>query len=187
MKKVPGELTRLLERWGEGDREAVADLIPLVYSELYSMARSFLRHERPGHTLQCTELVHEAYLRLVQMDSVRWKNRAQFFSISAQVVRHILVDHARERQALKRGGRAAKVPLEEALTIPTPQDLDLEALDQSLDRLASIDAHKAQIIELRYFGGLSIDEVAEVTGSSPTTVKREWTFAKAWLYRELSK
>jgi len=182
---VPGDLTRLLERWGSGDQKAVTELIPLVYNELYVLARSYLRHERPGHTLQCTALVHETYLRLVQMDGVRWQNRAQFFSISAQAVRHILVDHARRRGASKRGGGASQVPLEEALTIPAPQDLNIEALDESLARLAAIDERKARIVELRYFGGLSIGELADVIGCSPTTIKREWTFAKAWLYRDL--
>jgi RNA polymerase sigma factor (TIGR02999 family) len=182
---VPGDLTRLLERWGDGDRDAVAELMPLVYNELHSLAGSYLRNERPGHTLQCTALVHETYIRLVNMDGVRWQNRAQFFCISAQVVRHILVDHARRRAASKRGGDATVVPLDDALTIPARQDLDVEALDQSLDKLASIDERKAQIVQLRYFAGLSVEEAAEVIGCSPTTVKREWKFAKAWLYRDL--
>jgi RNA polymerase sigma factor (TIGR02999 family) len=183
---VAGELTRLLERWGEGDSGAVAELIPLVYDELHSMARNYLRRERPGHTLQCTALVHEAYLRLAGMDGVRWQNRAQFFSISAQVLRHILVDHARGHNAQKRGNGAMKVPLDEALTIPAPENLDLTALNESLDRLARIDARKAQIVELRYFAGLTVDEVAEIAKCSPVTVKREWAFAKAWLYRDLT-
>jgi len=186
MMRVSGDLTRLLERWGDGDRGAVEELIPLVYDELHSMARNYLRRERPGHTLQSTALVHEAYLRLVAMDSVRWQNRAQFFSISAQVLRHILVDHARARQRAKRGGGAARVPLDDALTIPAPEALDLGALDESLDKLAKIDGRKAQIVELRYFAGLTIDEVADVVRCSAMTVKREWTFAKAWLYRDLN-
>lgn len=186
MATVPGNLTSLLLRWGDGDREAVADLIPLVYDELYSMARSYLRNEAPGHTLQSTALVHEAYLRLEKLDGVRWQNRAQFFSIAAQVLRHILVDHARSRKSAKRGSGGIPLPLDEALTVPVPQDLDLEALDASLVKLRKVDERKAMIVELRYFGGLSIEEVAEVIGCSPTTVKREWTFTKAWLYRDLS-
>jgi RNA polymerase sigma-70 factor (ECF subfamily) len=187
MEQVPGNLTALLLRWGDGDREAVADLIPLVYDELYSMARNYLRDEPAGHTLQSTALVHEAYLRLVKIDSVRWENRAQFFAIAAQVLRHILVDHARRRRTSKRGSGGIALPLDEAVTIPAPQDLDLEALDASLAKLDKLDQRKARIVELRYFGGLSIEEAAEVLGCSPTTVKREWTFAKAWLYRDLGE
>jgi len=183
---VSGDLTRLLERWGEGDRGAVEELIPLVYGQLHSMARNYLRRERPGHTLQSTALVHEAYLRFVAMQGVQWENRAQFFWISAQVLRHILVDHARGREARKRGAGAVKVSLDEAVTVPAPENVDLAALDESLDKLSRIDARKAQIVELRYFGGLTIDEVAEVAKCSPMTVKREWTFAKAWLYRDLT-
>lgn len=159
--------------------------MPLVYNELHAMAGNYLRHERSAHTLQCTALVNETYLRLIQMDGVRWQNRAQFFAISAQVVRHILVDHARRRSASKRGANAPLLPLDEALTIPARQDLDVEALDQALDRLEAIDRRKAQIVELRFFAGLSIEEAAEILGCSPTTVKREWKFAKAWLYRDL--
>lgn len=150
------------------------------------MARRHMRRERPSHTLQCTALVHEAYLRLHALDDVRWQNRAQFFAISARVMRHILVDHARARAANKRGGDAQIVPLDEALTVPAPQNVDLVALDRSLDKLAGIDERKVRIVELRYFGGLSIEETAEATGCSPTTVKRDWAIAKAWLFRDLS-
>lgn len=184
---IPGDLTRLLERWGEGDREAAGELIPLVYGELRAMARGHLRRERPGHTLQCTALVHEAYLRLATLHGVHWHSRAQFFAISAQVMRHILVDHARARGAGKRGAGAEVVPLDEALTVPAPENLDLAALDDSLNRLAEIDERKVRIVELRYFGGLSIEETSEATGCSPTTVKREWTIAKAWLFRDLTE
>lgn len=182
---MPGELTSLLQRWGEGDRDAVADLIPLVYQELQAMARGYLRHERRGHTLQPTALVHEAYLRLIGMDSVRWESRAQFFSIAARVLRHILVDYARERGALKRGAGERMAPLEAALTVPAGENIDLVGLDQSLERLAAVDPRKARVVELRYFGGLSIEEVAEVMDSSPMTVKRDWSFARAWLFRDL--
>ena len=174
---VTGDITRLLERWGAGDRQASADLIALVYQELHTMARSQMRRERPGHTLQCTALVHEAYLRLTALDAARWQNRAQFFAISARVMRHILVDHARARKAHKRGGDAEVVQLDEALTVPAPEHVDLVALDRSLEK---------RVVELRYFGGLSIDETAEATGCSPMTVKRDWAIAKAWLFRDLS-
>ena len=183
--QVDEDLTGLLERWGEGDRQALADLIPLVYGELHAMAGSFLRHERRDHTLQCTALVHEAYLRLAQLDGVRWQNRAQFFSIAAQVLRHILVDYARRRRTQKRGGGSV-LSLDEALSVPLPTNFDVEALDQALSKLAGVDERKARIVELRYFAGLSVEEIAEVMDCSPTTVKREWSFAKAWLYRDLN-
>jgi RNA polymerase sigma factor (TIGR02999 family) len=182
----PGDLTALLERWGEGDRAAVGELMPRVYDDLHSMARSCLRQERPDHTLQATALVHEAYLRFDKLSGVRWNNRAQFFAIAAQVMRHILVDHARRRGARKRGAHPDMVPLEAALTVPTPEGLDLLELDRALTRLAAIDQRKARIVELRYFAGLSIEETAVAADCSPTTVKREWTLAKAWLFRELA-
>lgn len=182
---MPGDLTSLLERWGAGDRAAFGELIPRVYEELHAMARSFLRDERAGHTLQCTALVHEAYLRLAGVDGVRWENRAQFFSIASRILRHVLVDYARQRNAAKRGGGGSVAPMEEALALPVPEDLDLAALDESLERLAAMDARKAELVTLRYFGGLSIEETAETLRCSPTTVKREWTFAKAWLRKDL--
>jgi RNA polymerase sigma factor (TIGR02999 family) len=180
----PADLTRLLERWGDGDRAAMAELIPIVYGELRAMARRYLRGERPEHTIQSTALVHEAYLRLEKVHGVQWRSRAQFFAIAAQVMRHILVDHARARRAAKRA--ADLVPLDDALTVPAPDDLDLMALDRALTRLAAIDERKAKIVELRYFCGLSIDETADLADCSPTTVKREWTIAKAWLYRDMA-
>jgi RNA polymerase sigma factor (TIGR02999 family) len=182
---MPGDVTALLLRWGEGDRAAVGELIPLVYQELLGMARRSLRNERGNHTLQPTALVHEAYLRLAGVDGVEWKNRGQFFSIAARVLRHILVDHARRRGTAKRNG-GARVPLDEALTVPAPQHFELEALDESLERLAAVDPRKAHLVELRYFGGLSIEESAEAMQCSPMTVKRDWAIAKAWLYRDLS-
>jgi RNA polymerase sigma factor (TIGR02999 family) len=178
-------LTDLLERWGEGDRAAMADLIPIVYGELHGMARAFLRHERPEHTLQCTALVHEAYLRLVTLLKMRGRSRAEFFALSARIMRHILVDHARRRSAQKRGTRPDLATLDEALTVPAPDTVDLAAVDEALSRLATFDDRKVRIVELRYFAGLSIDETAEATGCSPTTIKREWSIAKAWLFREL--
>jgi len=182
---MPGDVTNLLMRWGDGDRAAVADLLPLVYGDLLAMARSSLRNERPGHTLQCTALVHEAYLRFEQMHGIRWQNRAQFFSVAARVLRHVLVDHARERRSLKRGSGIANLPLDQALTVPVPDHLPLEDLDRSLQKLAQSDPRKAQVVELRYFAGLSIEESAEVMQCSSMTVKRDWAFAKAWLYRDL--
>jgi RNA polymerase sigma factor (TIGR02999 family) len=182
---VAGDLTELLERWGQGDREAVGDLIPVVYAELHAMSRNCLRNERQGHTLQTTALVHEAYLKLRRMDDVRWQNREQFFAIAAQVLRHILVDHARRKAAQRRGSGVMQAPLEEAFTVPAREDVDLHALDESLDRLAAVDERKARLVELRFFAGLSIEEAAQVCGCSPTTVKRELAFAKAWLYRDM--
>lgn len=182
----PRDLTALLARWGEGDRAAVSELMPHVYDELHAMARSCLRQERPNHTLQATALVHEAYLRFDKLNGVHWNGRAQFFAIAAQVMRHILVDHARRRGARKRGAHPEMVALDAALTVPVPEDLDVVELDRALTLLAELDARKARIVELRYFGGLSIEETALATGCSPTTVKRQWTLAKAWLFRELA-
>jgi RNA polymerase sigma factor (TIGR02999 family) len=183
---VTEDVTRLLERWGAGDRDAVGELIPLVYQELHAMARGYMRGERPGHTLQCTALVHEAYVRLAAIDSVKWQNRAQFFAVSARVMRHILVDHARARAASKRGGDVEIVRLDDVLTVPAPDDVDMVALDRSLDKLAALDERKVRVVELRYFCGLSVEETAEATGCSPMTVKRDWAVAKAWLFRDLS-
>jgi RNA polymerase sigma factor (TIGR02999 family) len=160
--------------------------MPRVYDELHAMARSCLRQERPDHTLQATALIHEAYLRFDKLKGVHWNSRAQFFAIAAQVMRHILVDYARRRGARKRGAHPEMATLDAALTVPTPEDLDVVELDRALTRLAVIDARKARIVELRYFGGLSIEETAVAAGCSQTTVKREWTLAKAWLFRELA-
>lgn len=180
------DLTILLQKWGAGDSEVVPELMGAVYHELHAMAHAALRNERTGHTLQSTDLVHEAYLRLVRMGGVEWENRLQFFSIAGRVLRHILVDYARERRAQKRGSNAVKVALDEALIIPFSDDLDLEALDRALNKLDELDPRKAKVVELRYFAGLSIEEVAEALGCSAMTVKRDWNFAKAWLYRELN-
>jgi RNA polymerase sigma factor (TIGR02999 family) len=181
-------VTQLLVNWGNGDRAALDALAPMVYDELRRLAQSYLRRERADHTLQGTALVNEAYLRLVDQRTVQWQNRAHFFGVAAQMIRRILVDHARGHQAAKRGAGAAKLSLDEALAIPgSNHDVNLVNLDEALELLNSLDPRQARIIELRYFTGLSIEETGEVIGISPATVKREWTAARAWLYRELSR
>lgn len=183
----PGNVTELLQAWSDGDQSAVDKLIPLIYDELRRLAEHYLRRERPNHTLQPTALVHEAYLRLVNQRQVQWHNRAYFFGAAAQVIRRILVDHAREHQAAKRGGGEHKVTLDEDVALSEQRDLDLLALDDALRRLAEIDPQKSRIVELRFFSGLSIEETAEVLGVSTATVTRQWRTVKAWLHREISK
>ena len=178
----PTDVTMLLNAWSDGSQDALDELMPLVYQELRKLARSYLRAERPEHTLQPTALVNEAYLRLVDQRNVRWQNRRHFFGIAAQLMRRILVDHARKRQSEKRGGGEALVPFEEAKGVPV-KARDLVALDDALKDFATIDPRSAKIVELRQFGGLSIDETADVLEISPATVKRDWTVAKAWLRR----
>lgn len=180
-------MTRLLLDWEAGDASALERLAPLVFEELHRRAEGFLRRERPGHTLQPTALVNEAYLRLVDQNRVRWHNRGQFFGIAAQMMRRILVDHARKRVAAKRGDGAAVLPLDEAALAPVARHADLVALDDALSVLADLDARAARVVELRFFGGLSIDETAAVLGVSAATVKNDWSKAKAWLYRELRR
>lgn len=185
----PGELTELLQSWRGGDRAALDRVLPVVYGELRSLAARHLATERPGHTLQTTALVHEAYLRLVGQRHPDFKNRAYFFGAVATIMRRILVDHARRRGRGKRGGGVAVVPLEEAAEPAGPaasdDGVDVEALDQALDRLGAKDARQSRIVELRYFSGMTVDEIAEVMGLSAGTVKRDWTVARAWLYAEL--
>lgn len=183
---APQEVTRLLVNWSNGDAQALDQLTPLVYAELRRLAGRYLRRERPDHTLQSTALVHEAYMRLIDQRSVHWQNRAHFFGVAAQLIRRILVDHARAHHAAKRGAHAPKLSLDEALAVPGGRDLDLLSLDDALEGLAKLDPQQSRIVELRFFAGLSIEETAEVVGVSPATVKREWSSAKAWLYRELS-
>ena len=178
----PTDVTMLLNAWSDGSQDALDELMPLVYQELRKLARSYLRAERPEHTLQPTALVNEAYLRLVDQRNVRWQNRRHFFGIAAQLMRRILVDHARKRQSEKRGGGEALIPLDEAKGVPV-KARDLVALDDALKDFATIDPRSAKIVELRQFGGLSIDETADVLEISPATVKRDWTVAKAWLRR----
>jgi RNA polymerase sigma factor (TIGR02999 family) len=178
------EVTKLLVRWTEGDQQALDHLLPLVYDEMRRLARSYLYKERPGHTLQSTALVHEAYMRLVDQN-VSWQSRAHFFGIAAQMMRRILLDHARARSAAKRGDGDIRVTLDEGLVVSGPTDVDVLALDVALNNLAKIDAQQSRIVELKFFAGLSIEETAEVLDISPATVKRDWAMAKAWLSREM--
>ena len=181
------QVTQLLVRWSEGNVAARDALIPLVYDELRRVARYALGHQRPDHTLGSTALVHEAYMRLVGRDSVRFENRAHFFAVAAQLMRRILVDHARERNAAKRGGNNLTLVLDEAIALPATRNVDLVALDDALTALADLDARQANIVEMRFFGGLSIDETSLVLGISPATVKREWMTARTWLYDEMTR
>jgi RNA polymerase sigma factor (TIGR02999 family) len=181
-------VTRLLVDWQNGDQKALDSLIPLVYQELRAIAGRYLSHESPGHTLQSTALVHEAYFKLIGQRRVRWQNRAHFFGIAAQMMRRILIDHARHQARDKRGGSAPKLSLDETVIAAETEadtDLDLLALDDALTSLARIDPRGARIIELRFFSGLTLDETAEVMGISAGTVKRDWSAARAWLYREM--
>ena len=182
-----GDVTELLRAWGDGDRSALDRLVPQVYAKLRQLARAQLRRERPGHTLQPTALVHESFLRLVNQDRIQWKNRAQFCAMAAQMMRRILVDHARQHRAAKRGGGDARVTFDEAMDVAErPPDVDVLSLDEVLERLAKLDARQSEVVVLRFFGGLSIDEVAVAMGRSPATVKRDWTTARLWLHRELA-
>lgn len=181
------DVTHLLIDWGRGNQQALDKLLPLVYDELRRLAASYLRRERPDHTLQPTALVHEAYFRLTDQREVSWQNRAHFFGIAAQAMRRILVDHARSHLYAKRGGGAQKLSLDEAMGVPDQQGVELTALDEALNKLETIDPRQSRIIELRYFGGLSIEATAEVLGISPATVKREWSMARAWLHRQISQ
>ena len=183
----PQQVTELLHNWRQGDRQALDELMPLVYEELRRIAHRYMRRERPGQSMQTTALVNEAYLRLLGSAPVEWQDRAHFFAVAATVMRHLLVDRARARRYGKRGGGARQISLDEAAAITPAQDLDLLALDEVLEKLAAIDERKSRLVELRYFGGLSAEEAAEVLGVSQITVKREWLKAKAWLYRELTK
>jgi RNA polymerase sigma-70 factor (ECF subfamily) len=185
--RSPVGITQLLERWSEGDQEALDQLTPLVYGELRRLAGAYLRRERPEHTLQPTALVNEAFLKLIDQHSIRWQNRAQFYGVAAQLMRRILVDHARVHYAAKRGGDRYQVPLEKIGGFGSQPDADLLAFHEVLDRLALIDAEQGRLVELRFFGGLTIEETAEVMHVSHATVEREWKMAKAWLKRELTK
>ncbi len=187
MAPSPSDVTQLLLKWSDGDREALDQLMPLVYTELRRLADRYLRRERPGHTLQATALVHEAYVQLVDQRNVRWQNRAHFFGVAANLMRQILVQYARSHHAAKRGGSGYKLSLDEAAGVSKEPDVDLVALDDALNTLAAIDPQQSRIVELRFFGGLTIEETAQVLGISPATVKREWTVAKAWLHSEISK
>lgn len=184
--RTPEDVTGLLKKWSEGDAAALDELMPLVELELRRLAGAFLRRERPDHTLQPTALVNEAYLRLIDQRDAHWQNRAQFFAVAAQLMRRILVDHARAHSAAKRGGPGYKFSLGDAEKFGTNPDLEIVALHEVLERLAKIDPRQSQVVELRFFGGLTIEQAAEVMNVSHATVEREWTMAKAWLLRELS-
>lgn len=180
------QITQMLLAWSNGDQAALESLMPLVYDELRKVAARHLRGQRPGHTLQTTALVNEAYLRLIDASQVRWQNRAHFFAVSAQLMRRILVDFARSRNYQKRGGGAERVSLDEAMAVAPERGADLLALDEALTRLQSLNPRQAQVVELRYFGGLSEEETAEALKISVRTVRRDWNFARAWLHRELT-
>jgi RNA polymerase sigma-70 factor, ECF subfamily len=185
MEKPPGEVTRLLKQFGGNAREASPQLVQLVYKELRRLAGGFLRRERPGHSMQATELVHEAYMRLVEQREVTWKDRAHFFAIAAQVMRRILTDEARSRLAAKRGGGNRKIPLDESSASSEQRSETLLSLDAALSKLAIQDPRQSQVVELRYYGGLSTEDIAEVLGIAPRTVERDWKVAQAWLRREM--
>jgi RNA polymerase sigma factor (TIGR02999 family) len=188
MSKPSAEkVSQLLVDWSNGDKAVLDQLMPVVYDELHRMAHHYMRGERAGHTLQTSALINEAYLRLIDYRKMRWENRAHFFAICAQLMRRILVEHARSRQFRKRGGGAYKVRLDEEAVVSPEPARDLIALHDALTNLATNDPRKSEIVELRYFGGFSIEETAEFLGLSPTTVKREWRSAKAWLYRAITK
>jgi RNA polymerase sigma-70 factor (ECF subfamily) len=187
MTPAPPNVTEMLRDWGNGDRQAQEQLFRAVYNELHRQAAQYLRREHSGLTLQTSDLIHEAYFRLINQQDVHWQNRLHFFAIAAQQMRRILVDHARSRQAAKRGGSDIRLPLEEAMGVSPAQGLDFVALDEALTRLAEIDSQQSQVVELRFFSGLSVEETAKVLGISERTVKRDWHVAKAWLRRELSR
>ena len=181
------EVTQLLAAWGDGDLSALDKLFPLVHAELRRIAGRQMSHERPGHTLQATALVNEAYLKLAGQEGLEWQNRSHFFAVCAQVMRHILIDHARAHARDKRGGGAVQVPLEDAVLINGQPPEQLLALDEALKTLEHVDPQKSKLVELRYFGGLSIEETADVLNISPRTVRREWRRSKAWLYRMITE
>ncbi len=187
MESSPEDVTLLLSDLQNGDKEAASRLMPLVYNELRRLARGYMRRERAEHTLQATALVHEAYLKLVNQRSVNWQGRSHFFGIAAQLMRRILIDHARGHLREKRGGAQQVMALDEALVFSPGQSADLVRLDEALERLAKLDPRQSKIVELRFFGGLSVEESAEFLGISPKTVKRDWSMAKAWLHAELRR
>ncbi len=181
------EVTRLLVAWSDGDQAALEQLTPLVYRELRRLAKGYLRRERPGHLLQTTALINEAYLRLIDWKAVRWQNRAHFFGVAAQLMRRILIDFARGRHQDKRGGAAVQISLDDAAAMSVERSAEFIALDEALDQLAAIDPRRSRMVELRFFGGLTEEETAEALKVSPRTVRREWSLARAWLYRELKQ
>jgi RNA polymerase sigma-70 factor, ECF subfamily len=182
---LSGKVSGLLRAWSDGDRDALDRLTPIVYDELHRLARHYMKRERPGHSLQTTALVNEAYMRLVDYKRMQWQNRAHFFAVSAQLMRRILVEHAR-RHNLKRGGGVPHVSLEETAMVGIERAANMVALNDAMDQLARLDPRKVQVVEMRFFGGLSVEETAEVLKVSPVTVMRDWSTAKAWLYREMA-
>jgi RNA polymerase sigma factor (TIGR02999 family) len=180
------QITQMLVDWGNGDQAALEKLTPLVYEELHRLARLYMRRERPGHTLQTSALVNEAYIRLIDWKNIHFQNRAHFFGVSAQLMRRILVDFARSRNYAKRGGAARDISLEEAKIVSQDKDVDLVELNDALDSLAVLNERQSRVVELRFFGGLQLDEIAEVLKISVGTVRRDWSLARAWLHRELS-
>lgn len=181
------QITQMLVDWGNGDEAALEKLTPLVYDQLHRLARRYMTRERPGHTLQASALVNEAFIRLIDWKNVQWQNRAHFFGVSAQIMRRILVDFARSRDYAKRGGGIHKISIDEAVVIPSERRTDLMALDDALNVLAQLDERQSRVVELRFFGGLSLEEIAEVLQVSVGTVRRDWSLARAWLHRELSR
>lgn len=186
-REPPSEVTRLLQQWRGGDGQALDAVLPLVYKELRRLAHFQLRNERPGHTLQTAALVHEAYLRLLGINPPIWESRTHFFAIASQLMRQILVDYARRHRAAKRGGTVCKVSVEEATMKSQGRDVDVLALDDALRALAKIDARQSRVVELRFFAGLSLEEIADALEIAPATVQRDWTAARAWLHREMSR
>jgi len=182
----PG-VTQLLEAWSQGDQTALEKIMPLVYDELHRMAQRFMSRQKPGHTLQATALINEAFIKLVGQEEKQWKNRSHFFAVAAQAMRHILVDYARSKQSTKRGGNEQRTEFDEAVSVSNERANEIVALDDALIELAGVDPRKARVVEMRYFGGLSVEETAKVLNISTVTVMRDWSLAKAWLYRELSK
>jgi RNA polymerase sigma-70 factor, ECF subfamily len=181
------DVTALLLRFNKGDQAAQEDLLKVIYDELHARARLYMRRERPDHTLQATALVHEVYLRLIRQTDVEWQNRAQFYGVAAQMMRRVLVDYARNRYADKRGGEAVKISIDEAFDIADQREIDLITLDEVLQELSVLDERQSRIVEMRFFGGLSVEETAEVLGISTATVTREWRIAKMWLFNALKR
>ena len=186
-KPEANEISGLLAAWNEGDQDALTKLMPLVHDELHRLARAYMRRERQDHTLQTTGLLNEAYVRLAEMGKVKWKNRSHFYAMSSRLMRRILVDFARSRQYLKRGGKSQHVSLEENLLISDAKSSDLVSLDDALTALGEMDPRKAKVVEMRFFGGMTVEETAQALEVSPDTVMRDWKMAKVWLLRELSK
>jgi RNA polymerase sigma factor (TIGR02999 family) len=187
MQAEPGQVTELLQRWNTGDKEALNTLLPIVYQDLRRLARNYLHHEDSAHTLESTALVHEAYLRLCNQRDPKWNDRVHFFAVAARMLRRILIDHARRKSAKKRVNKNVSDPFEEALTVPIGSNVDLIPLDEALSELAKFDLRKCQVVEMRFFSGLTATEIAGVLGTTEATVRRDWNIARAWLYRRMKE